>query len=379
MLTFLGRRRRFCDGVSRRDFLRVGALSVGGLTLADLLRLKAQAAVGPTPGKSVIMVFLHGGPSHLDMYDMKPQAPVEFRGEFRPIHTNVPGMDICELMPRQAQIMDKLADPARPALRRRAQRPFAVDRLSRADQPPGVRLGRQLSEGQARRAAAVRQPDEPAAVGRSGLLRHGPSAVRAHRAGPGKPGPGRRRVARPAAAIASNCWAASTRFAATSTIAAPWPASTPTPCGPSTWSPRPRRARRSTSARNRRRAREVRQGERGLSAGPAAGRGRHLGRDAGRRRLGHARQQLQRLAQPAAEARSGRSRPGERSARARAERGRGRGGVGRVRPHAARQRHGRPRSLAAGRLRRAGRRQFQDRPDRSARPTPTAKAPRACR
>ena len=109
MLTFLGRRRRFCDGVSRRDFLRVGALSIGGLSLADLLRLKAEGAVGPTPGKSVIMVFLHGGPPHLDMYDMKPRAPVEFRGEFNPISANVPGMDCCELMPRQAGIMDKLA------------------------------------------------------------------------------------------------------------------------------------------------------------------------------------------------------------------------------------------------------------------------------
>ena len=108
MLTFPGRRRRFCDGISRRDFLRVGALSVGGLSLAHLLRFKAQGAV-PMPGKSVIMVFLHGGPPHLDMYDMKPQAPLEFRGEFRPIRSTVPGIYICELMPRQAQIMDKLA------------------------------------------------------------------------------------------------------------------------------------------------------------------------------------------------------------------------------------------------------------------------------
>ena len=108
MLSFPGRRRRLGDGISRRDFLRVGALTVGGLSLADLLRIKAQAG-GPAPGKSVIMVFLHGGPPHLDMYDMKPQAPGEFRGEFRPIQSNVPGMDICELMPRQAQIMDKLA------------------------------------------------------------------------------------------------------------------------------------------------------------------------------------------------------------------------------------------------------------------------------
>jgi len=109
MLTFLGRSRRFCDGISRRDFLRVGALSVGGLTMADLLRGEAQGGSVPTPGKSVIMVFLHGGPSHLDMYDMKPDAPSEFRGEFRAIRGNVSGMDICELMPRQAKIMDKLA------------------------------------------------------------------------------------------------------------------------------------------------------------------------------------------------------------------------------------------------------------------------------
>ena len=115
MLTFLGRPRRYCDGISRRDFLKVGALSVGSLSMADLLRMRAEAALAPSGGrapaadKSVIMVFLHGGPSHLDMYDMKPDAPVEFRGEFRPIHGNVPGMDLCELMPRQAQITDKLA------------------------------------------------------------------------------------------------------------------------------------------------------------------------------------------------------------------------------------------------------------------------------
>jgi hypothetical protein len=115
MLTFFGRRRRFCDGISRRDFLRVGALTVGGLSLADLLRLQARAATAtsgarvPTSGKSVIMLYLAGGPSHLDMYDMKPAAPSEFRGEFRTIRGNVPGMELCELMPRQASIADKLA------------------------------------------------------------------------------------------------------------------------------------------------------------------------------------------------------------------------------------------------------------------------------
>ena len=99
---------RTCDGVSRRDFLRIGALSVGGLTLGDLLRLKAEGAVRSKDAhKSVIMVYLPGGPSHIDMYDLKPDAPVEYRGEFKPIQTNVPGVDVCELMPQHAKIADK--------------------------------------------------------------------------------------------------------------------------------------------------------------------------------------------------------------------------------------------------------------------------------
>src|SRR5262245_22263434 len=101
---------RSCDGVSRRDFLRIGALGFGGLTLADLLRDRAQGAVHSGAGpKPVIMGYLPGGPSHIDMYDLKPDAPAEYRGEFKPIHTNVPGIDICELMPRQATIADKFS------------------------------------------------------------------------------------------------------------------------------------------------------------------------------------------------------------------------------------------------------------------------------
>jgi hypothetical protein len=95
---------------TRRGFLRLGALSLGGLTLADVLRLRATS---PAPGqprrKSVIMIHLSGGPSHLDMYDMKPGAPKEYRGEFSPMKTNVPGMHLCELMPGQAKIADKFA------------------------------------------------------------------------------------------------------------------------------------------------------------------------------------------------------------------------------------------------------------------------------
>jgi hypothetical protein len=97
-------------GISRRSFLQIGSLGLGGLTLADLLRLKAQGAARPKSSvKSIIMIYLHGGPSHVDMYDMKPAAPVEFRGQFKPIKTNVPGFDICELMPLQATIADKMS------------------------------------------------------------------------------------------------------------------------------------------------------------------------------------------------------------------------------------------------------------------------------
>lgn len=109
MLTFFGANNRLCDSLSRRDFLKVGALGVGGLTLADILRLKAQARSSAERGKAIIMVYLNGGPSHMDMYDLKPDAPVEYKGEFKPIKTNVPGMDICEHFPLQAQIADKLA------------------------------------------------------------------------------------------------------------------------------------------------------------------------------------------------------------------------------------------------------------------------------
>jgi hypothetical protein len=112
MLTLPGPRTpgRMCDGVSRRDVLRIGALGLGGLTLADLLRLKATGAVrSESSQKSVIMIYLPGGPSHIDMYDLKPDAPVEYRGEFRPTRTNVPGIDVCELMPRHATIADKFS------------------------------------------------------------------------------------------------------------------------------------------------------------------------------------------------------------------------------------------------------------------------------
>jgi hypothetical protein len=105
MLTLWGDRSTFCDGLSRRNFLRVGAL--GGLTLPTLLRLRA--ATGQRTPRSVIMVCLIGGPSHIDMYDMKPDAPDGIRGDFKPVHSNVPGFDLCEHMPLQTKMADKLA------------------------------------------------------------------------------------------------------------------------------------------------------------------------------------------------------------------------------------------------------------------------------
>jgi hypothetical protein len=106
MLTIWGSRQPFCDGVTRRNFLRIGAFGAG-LSLAGLLR--ARAASGSAAGKSAIMIYLPGGPSHLDMYDLKPDAPREFRGEFNPIATSVPGVQICEYFPLQARMWDRLA------------------------------------------------------------------------------------------------------------------------------------------------------------------------------------------------------------------------------------------------------------------------------
>ena len=113
MLRVLGSQKRLCDGVSRRDFLWAGGLGGLGLTLPDLLRHQAQASA-PTAtlhdkhfgkAKSCILLFLYGSPSQLELADMKPDAPVEIRGELKPIRSTLPGCDVCELLPHTSRVM----------------------------------------------------------------------------------------------------------------------------------------------------------------------------------------------------------------------------------------------------------------------------------
>jgi hypothetical protein len=107
MLSILGRPSgRFCDGVTRRGFLKIGGMVMGGLSLPQLLRAEAASGIRNSH-KAVIMVFLPGGPPHQDMWDIKTEAPREIRGEFRAIGTSVPGIEVGELFPRMAQMMDK--------------------------------------------------------------------------------------------------------------------------------------------------------------------------------------------------------------------------------------------------------------------------------
>ena len=188
------------------------------------------------------MIYLPGGPSHMDMYDLKPDAPKEFRGEFNPIATNVPGVQICEHMPLQAKMWDKLAcirsivsvDEHSDSLvmtgyserdNRIANHPSFGSVVSKlrgngsGDVPPFVSL----------RGMCARH--------RAGLPRHRASAVHAERPGLAEPAAWPTASASTASTSARRCSTASTTSAATSTPTAPWPAWTRSPPAPSTWSP----------------------------------------------------------------------------------------------------------------------------------------------
>lgn len=106
-----GKTGRYCDGLQRRSFLQLGVAGMASLGLGDVLRARnaSAAAIGEKKKTSAIMLWLDGGPGHMDMYDMKPVAPSEYRGIWRPIPTNVPGFDITELFPKQAKVADKFS------------------------------------------------------------------------------------------------------------------------------------------------------------------------------------------------------------------------------------------------------------------------------
>src|SRR5438874_1130417 len=116
MISIPGKPGSTCDGFSRREFLRVGGAGMLGISLADILRLQANAETAPADvkhkngwgnAKSVIFIFLQGGPSHIDIWDPKPDAPSNVRGEFKPLPTKIPGMHIGEHMPMMAKAIDK--------------------------------------------------------------------------------------------------------------------------------------------------------------------------------------------------------------------------------------------------------------------------------
>src|SRR4051812_37538284 len=100
-----------CHGLTRRSFLRLGSAGLAGMALPNLLTLEARGQTGTRPSRirNCITLFLVGSPGHLDTWDMKPDAPAEVRGRFRPISTNVPGIQICEHFPLMARMMDKVA------------------------------------------------------------------------------------------------------------------------------------------------------------------------------------------------------------------------------------------------------------------------------
>src|SRR5262249_20395552 len=106
----IGASGRYCDGLSRRSFLQLGVAGLTSVGLSELFRARAASATeGGKKDTAVILISLDAGPSHMDLYDMKPDAPAEYRGIWKPIKTRVPGFDVTELFPRQAKVTDKFS------------------------------------------------------------------------------------------------------------------------------------------------------------------------------------------------------------------------------------------------------------------------------
>ena len=284
------------------------------------------------------MIYLPGGPSHMDMYDLKPDAPVEYRGEFKPIQTNVPGVQICEHFPLQAKMWDKLA-----CIRSRRRRSRSIpiretstgysEDVNRVRPSSVVRLGRlQAPRRQQQRHAALRQPARP-------VERHSSPATSASLIGPSRrAAPAWRTFAWPAASpwtgsrIASACWPASIRVRRDIDASG-------TMSGLDSFTSRAFDMVASGTVRKALdltqedpRVRDRYKGVEQFLTGSPAGRGGRRLRDAVHRRLGHARRELQDAAPPAARGGSRRRQPDPGPARPRHGQGRGHGHVGRVRP-----------------------------------------------
>ena len=134
--------RTHCDGYSRRHFLKVGGMAAGGLSLGQLLGIEARAGTGSS-GKAIINIYLPGGPSHLDMWDLKPDAPAEIRGEFRPIQTNVAGhRDLRAVSAHGEDDGQVRPRPLAVRLRRRPRLLPVHDRPQEGRSPPRGRLAR---------------------------------------------------------------------------------------------------------------------------------------------------------------------------------------------------------------------------------------------
>lgn len=171
MLSILGNRIGLCDHLSRRAFLQIGGLALGGLSLPQILQAQQAAGTGSSR-KGVIMIFLPGGPPHQDMWDIKMDAPREIRGEFTPIQTKVPGIEVGELFPRLASISDKLTFIR--SIVGASGSHYAFQCLTGhhdRNQPPGgwPALGSVLSK-----VYGPKDPAVPAYVGLSPKTRHAP-------------------------------------------------------------------------------------------------------------------------------------------------------------------------------------------------------------
>ena len=396
MFTLLGPKHRYCDRATRRNFLKVGGLAMGGLSLPTLLKAEEQQGIRRSH-KSVIMVYLSGGMAHQDTFDLKPDAPDEIRGEFKPISTVVPGLQVGELLPKMAAVMDRVS-LVRSIVGLRDEH-SSFQNLTGYTMNVAQREGRPNSGSVIARLAGPVDPVVPPFVDLFPTMQHKPY---------NSPGPGMLgNAAGGAKADGEDLASMKLRFVSNDEFTArrrllagfdDFRRSVDS-AGVERLDAAYRRAfdvltssklvnamdveKEDPAVRDRYgRGSPQHQGdgapgvERSTADGPPAGRGRRPMRDRGLRLLGHARQQFRRAEAPVATVRSRNLGPGRRYLRAWARSRRHGGRVGRIRPHAEDQQGRRPRPLGTGEFRPAVRRRHAQPGRSSARPTRSAPTPR---